>query len=101
VEKEIIWTDQAKTDLQNIYFFNALILDEEKSFKLTDTIIKKTDKLSRSISAGVRYISDLNPSIDYQKLIYKQYVIIFKTEGKNVFIMKVFDSRQNPKKLKI
>ena len=59
MEKEIIWTDQAKADLRNIYIFNTLILDEGKSFNLIENIIKKTDQLARGISGGTRYISDL------------------------------------------
>ncbi len=72
MEKEIIWTDQAKGDLQNIYYFNTLALqDEVKAFKLIETVIKKTEQLNGKISGGTRYISDLYPEIPYQKLVYK------------------------------
>lgn len=72
MEKEIIWTDQAKGDLQNIYYFNTLALqDEVKAFKLIETVIKKTEQLNGKISGGTRYISDLYPGIPYQKLVYK------------------------------
>lgn len=101
MEKEIIWTDQAKADLWNIYTFNTLILDEGKSFNLIENIIKKTDQLARRISGGTRYISDLYPSFSYEKLIYKHYVVIYRIEGNYVYINKVFDARQNPKKLKL
>lgn len=70
MEKEIIWTAQAKGDLQHIYYFNTLALrDEVKAFKLIENIIKKTEQLNRKISGGTRYISDLNPAIPYQKLV--------------------------------
>ncbi len=99
MEKEIIWTAQAKNDLHNIYYFNTLALDDEaKAFNLIENIIKKTEQLSRKISGGTRYISDLNPSIPYQKLIYKYYLIVYRVEGNVVYINKIFDSRQNPKK---
>jgi len=102
VEKEIIWTAQAKGDLQNIYYFNSLALqDEVKAFKLVEDIIKKTDQLNHKISGGTRYISDLNPTVPYQKLVYKHYIIIYRVEENVVFINKIFDSRQNPKKLKL
>lgn len=100
MEKEIIWTSQAKEDLHNIYLFNTLASqDEAKSFKLIETIIRKTEQLNGKISGGTRYISDLDPSIPYQKLVFKHYIIIFRIEKNNVYINKIFDSRQNPKKL--
>lgn len=100
--KEIIWTVQAKGDLQNIYYFNTLAFqDESKAYKMIESIIKKTEHLEGKISGGTRYISDLNPTIPYQKLIYGHYIIIYRVEGNFVFINKIFDSRQNPKKLKL
>ena len=94
MEKEIIWTAQAKGDLQHIYYFNTLALrDEVKAFKLIENIIKKTEQLNRKISGGTRYISDLNPAIPYQKF--------YRVEENRVFTNKIFDSRQNPKKLKL
>ncbi len=94
MEKEIIWTAQAKGDLQHIYYFNTLALrDEVKAFKLIENIIKKTEQLNCKISGGTRYISDLNPAIPYQKF--------YRVEENRVFTNKIFDSRQNPKKLKL
>jgi plasmid stabilization system protein ParE len=102
VEKEIIWTAQAKGDLQNIYYFNTLALqDEAKAFKMVENILKKTEQLNGKISGGTRYISDLNQNVPYQKLIYKYYIIIYRVERHRVYINKIFDSRQNPKKLKL
>lgn len=100
MEKEIIWTDQAKADLRNIYIFNTFILDERKSFNLIENIIKKNrptiPKNLRGNPLCKRY-----PSISYEKLIYRHYVVIYRIEGNYVYINKVFDSRQNPKKLKL
>lgn len=101
MEKKIIWTAQAKGDLRKVYSFNTLVLDEKSAFKLIEDIIKKTEGLSKTISGGTRYLSDLNPNIPYQKLIFKHYLIIYRLEENSVFINKIFDSRQNPKKLKI
>lgn len=101
MEKEIIWTEQSKNDLHKIYEFNTLVLGEEESFELIEKIISKTDLLTKSISGGTRYISNKRPDTPYQKLIFKDYLIIFRTEGGIVYINKIFDCRQNPKKLKL
>jgi plasmid stabilization system protein ParE len=101
VEKEIIWANQAKHDLQQIYNFNCLVQDEDKAFKLIESLVKKTERLSHDVTGGTRYISNLNPRIHYQKLVFKHYLIIFRIQGSVVYILKIFDSRQNPKKLKL
>ena len=101
MEKKIIWTAQAKGDLRKIYLFNTLALNEKSAFKLIENIIKKTEGLSKTISGGTRFLSDINPIIPYQKLVFKHYLIIYRIEGNSVFINKIFDSRQNPKKLKL
>ena len=101
MEKEVIWTAQAKDDLQKIYEFNSLILGEEKAYSLIEGLVEKADTLYQKVSGGTRYISDINPGINYQKLIYGYYLIFFREEGKRVYVNKIFDARQNPEKLKL
>lgn len=101
MEKEVIWTVQAKDDLQKIYEFNSSILGEEKAYSLIEGLIEKVDILYQKISGGTRYISDINPDIKYQKLIYGHYLIFYRKEGQRVYINKIFDARQKPDKLKL
>ncbi len=101
MEKEVIWTAHAKEDLLKIYEFNSLILGDEKAYSLIEGLVDKVDILYQKISGGTRYISDINPEINYQKLIYGYYLIFYREEGKQVYINKIFDARQNPDKLKL
>lgn len=101
MEKEVIWTAQAKDDLHNIYEFNSLILGEEKAYSLIEGLVGNVDILYQRISGGTRYISDINPEINYQKLIHGYYLIFYREEGKWVYVNKIFDSRQDPDKLKL
>jgi plasmid stabilization system protein ParE len=101
LEKEIIWTIQAKKDLQQIYDFNSLVIGEDKAFQLIDRILEKADALSKKIAGGTRYISQIAPQINYQKLILENHLIIFREEGNRVFVNRVFDARQDPKKLNL
>jgi plasmid stabilization system protein ParE len=99
LEKEVIWTAQARDDLQKIYEFNSLILGEEKAYSLIEGLAGKVDILYQRISGGTRYISDINPEMNYQKLIYGYYLIFYREDGNRVYINKIFDARQNPEKL--
>ena len=99
MEKEVIWTAQAKNDLQKIYEFNSAILGEEKAYSLIEGLVEKVDVLYERISGGTRYISDRHPEINYQKLIYSHYLIFYRQEGKRIYLSKIFDARQNPEKL--
>jgi plasmid stabilization system protein ParE len=101
LEKEVVWTAQARADLQKIYEFNISSVGEEKAYALIDRLVSKADVLYEKIPGGTRYISSRNPEINYQKLIYGYYLIIFREEGNKVFVNKVFDARQDPVKLKL
>jgi plasmid stabilization system protein ParE len=101
LEKEVIWTAQAKDDLQRVYEFNSLTLGEEKAYSLIEGLVGKIDVLYQKIPGGTRYISDRNPEINYQKLIYSYYVIFYREEGNKVYVNKIFDARQNPEKLSL
>ena len=72
--KKIIWTDRAKADLNKMYDFNSLIFGEEMSFQIIEHIVKKVDLLYQPVIGGTRFISDLNPELDYQKLDRKSVV---------------------------
>lgn len=99
MEKEVIWTDLAKADLQEAYEFNTDLMGEEKAFELIKKLIKKADVLYNPIPGGTRYISAKTPEINYQKLVEGHFIIIYREEGQNVYINRVFDTRKNPKKL--
>ena len=97
--KKIIWTDRAKADLNKMYDFNSLIFGEEKSFQIIEYIVKKVDLLYQPVIGSTRFISDLNPVLDYQKLVYNQTLIIYRIQQDTAFIIRVFDSRQDPKEI--
>ncbi|GAB5524027.1 MAG: hypothetical protein Roseis2KO_18990 [Roseivirga sp.] len=102
MEKEIIWSNPAKTDLQNIYEFNIQIRGEEKAFELIKKIMEVASLLESKTIGSTKYVSDIHPEIDYQKLIWSHYLIIFRFESDDlIYINRVFDSRQNPSKLSL
>ena len=101
MEREVSWTGSAEGDLQNIYDFNSSIVGELKAFQMIEKIILKTNLLSNEVLSGTRYISNLKPKINYQKLIVGNHLIIYRIEGNQILINRVFDARQDPSKLKL
>lgn len=78
-----------------------LVIGEDKAYELIEKIISKTDLLTQPIVGSTRYVSDKNPDINYQKIVFKHFLIIFRSEGHIVYINKIFDCRQNPKNLNL
>ncbi len=101
-KKEVIWTKTAIKDLNKIYEFNIPIFGEEKSFEYIVALANEINLLEEGfIAIGAKYKSKRYPEIEYRKLISSHYLIIYRTKGKKVYINKIFDARQSPKKLKI
>ncbi|MFM9840281.1 MAG: type II toxin-antitoxin system RelE/ParE family toxin [Cyclobacteriaceae bacterium] len=101
MEREVTWTEEAESDLQNIYNFNSPLMGEQKAFQLIEKLVLKTDILNNEVLSGTRYISNRKPEINYQKLVYGNYLIIYRVEENLIYIVRVFDARQDPAKLKL
>ncbi len=96
---EIIWTDTAKNDLQNIFRFLKSDISEQKT---KDIILQITNKVE--ILANMPLIGQKEPKFkglrkEYRRLIESHYKIIYHIFSDNIYINRVFDSRQNPNKL--
>lgn len=99
MEKKVTWTDLAKQDLRDIYKFKSKTSEEEKAFALVEKLRKKADILYKTHTGGTRYISDLHPEINYKKLVAGDYIIIYREEGNQVWVNRVFGTKQDPGKL--
>ncbi len=101
-QKEIIWTIRSMNDLKRIYKFNCSILKEAKSFSIIECIISDVGVLEKGFeNIGSKYESRKHPNRNYRKIISSYHIIIYRIEKKIIYIHKVFDTRQNPSKLKV
>ena len=78
---------------------NISLQGEEKAYQLVENIRQKADVLYQPMIGSTRFFSERYPERNYQKLVIKPYVLIFRQIGQVVFINRVFDSRQDPGKL--
>ena len=102
--KPVFWTNRAITDLKKVREFYIEIYGLEKAKQSTQQIYDATKILENSdydfvnIGAVDDYFSHLKH--EYRK-IYEHYCKITYREGKDkIYINRVFDMRQNPKKNK-
>ena len=91
----VLWSNAAKLDLYEIIDFIA-----EKSpanaFKILDRIERKAATLETNPNRGKYCTELLDVGIKtYGELISKPWRIIYRMEGKAVYIIGVFDGRRN------
>ncbi|MEL6672936.1 MAG: type II toxin-antitoxin system RelE/ParE family toxin [Bacteroidota bacterium] len=101
--KEVFWTRPAENDLKAIFDFltEARGWKDEKVFAIIDKIIEKVGTLETNFP-GVGQVEPLLESKDrkYRYLIEDTYKIIYSYEENTIYIHMVFDTRQNPDKVR-
>jgi plasmid stabilization system protein ParE len=102
MELGIFWTDFAKNELRKIFVFCKNEASINIAYKLTKGIIQETLKLQHHPNIGQeeKLLKSRNQAFKY--LVHKNYKIIYWiNENKSrVEIVDVFDTRQNPNKIK-
>lgn len=96
----IFWTEPAKKDLQAIFDYLSeisMIVAEKQVFRILDRVGLLED--------GFTEIGQKEPLLDnhkyqYRYLVQDNYKVIYHLMNKHVVIDMVFDTRQNPKKMK-
>lgn len=98
--KEAIWTIPAKQDLKDIYAYLSGI-SETIAFRQVIKILYKTALLEM----GFDELGQAEPLLKHTRKNFRYFVcgnykIIHRVDDDAIHIMAVFDTRQNPKKLK-
>ena len=97
---EVIWTTEALKDLDSIYDFIS-----EGSIaaagKIITAILERGDQLEKHPESGQKQetLREVNHN-PYRYLIEGNYKIIYNYRGSVIYIITVFDTRQDPTKLK-
>lgn len=94
---KILWDDNAKEDLKLIFDFIKL-----KSLQGAKNVIKDIVHQSKNIHYGEQYQVDEFLGEPYRRMIVRDYKIIYKVHSENeIRILQIFNTLQNPVKLKI
>src|SRR5438552_1408830 len=100
--KKVILTDSAFRDLNDIHDYYYEDVSEKVADQITDEIWKSLDLLLQ----GKLIYSQREPYLDhlkreYRRLVVSNYKIIYFIGKTGICINRVFDARQNPKKMKV
>ncbi|MCA2951408.1 MAG: type II toxin-antitoxin system RelE/ParE family toxin [Cytophagales bacterium] len=97
---KLVYTEQAIASLQECMDFFPPEVPSEKVNEIRDRILAKADKLlvNPYIGQQEEYLEHMGQS--HRRVIEGNYKIIYKVEGDAIFITDIFDSRQDPEKMK-
>jgi plasmid stabilization system protein ParE len=99
---KIIWSAFAETQLDEIYEYYEKKASSIVATKIVKGIIKESEKLIKASFIGQEEELLKERKIHYRYLVFKNYKLIYSVDEENGFIKiaDVFDTRQNPPKMK-
>ena len=93
---KILWDNEAKSDLKLIFEFIKL-----KSLQGAKNVVRDIVAQSKNIYFAEQYQVDEFLGEPYRRMIVRDYKIIYKINSQTeIRILQIFDTRQNPMKLK-
>ena len=98
----IIWSDFAEIQLDEIYEYYQQVAGSRIAAKLLKGIIEEPNKLLKKPFIGQEEELLRERANNYRYLVFKSYKIIYSVDDENglIKIVDVFDTRQNPTKMK-
>lgn len=96
---KIIWTESALKSLKNIFNYYSANASVEVASRIKDSIIYATRQLStHSRSGSIEFsLKDFDNQIRY--IVKGNYKILYTLQKAAVYILLIFDTRQDPSKL--
>jgi plasmid stabilization system protein ParE len=97
---KLIYTEQALFGLEEALEFIAPKVTQEKLLEIRDRILDKADTLPLHPLQGQKepYLEHLD--LGHRRVIESHYKIIYKVMDECIYITDIFDSRQDPDKMK-
>jgi len=97
---KIEWTFAAQKDLKKIFKFYTKHFSKDLAHKIIDDIFNSVKKLELGHGIGQKEELLEHFNQNHRYLIRNHNKIIYTVEEDKIYITHVFDTRQNPKKLK-
>ncbi len=100
MDLEIVWLEKAEENLYDIFLYYKLKASQKASGKIVLSIIDSAEILRTKPYLGPKEPLLKNRKKEYYYIVKGNYKLIYSLDSKHVYIHVVFDSRQNPVKLK-
>ncbi len=97
---KLIYTEQALISLKEALDFIAPKVTGQKLKEIRDSILDAADTLLLQPLEGQEepYLKHLN--LGHRRIIVSHYKIIYRVMDESIYITDIFDSRQDPSKMK-
>jgi len=96
----IIWTREALQETKLIYEYYKLRVSVKVAKNIKNNIFSSVKNLQKQPGKGQVEELLLHKDGEYRYLVTSNYKVIYKVTEKEIFIMKVFDCRRNPEKMR-
>lgn len=99
---KIVWSEWALVDLDDIFQFFVFSASENVAQKIVSKLISKVKILTSYPEIGVFEDWGFALPFEYPSLIEGNYKIIYRLVDQNsILISRVFDTRRDPKKMRV
>jgi plasmid stabilization system protein ParE len=97
---KLVYTEQALISLQEALDFIAPKVSYEKLIEIRDGILDKADSLLLHPLKGQKEPFLEHLGLDHRRLVEGHYKIIYRVVDEYIYVTDIFDSRQDPDKMK-
>jgi len=97
----LIYTQKAWLSLdRSIDFLRLQEVPESKISEIIEEVLQKTETLKHFPNSGQKEPLLHNRKNVYRRLIVRFFKIVYFTDSENIYVVAIFDTRQDPKKMK-
>jgi toxin ParE1/3/4 len=97
---KIVYTEQSILSLEEALEFIAPIVSYEKLIEIRDKILDTVDTLLLQPRKGQKEPLLEHFGLEHRRLVEGNYKIIYRIVNEYIYITDIFDSRQDPVKMK-
>ncbi|MCL4484092.1 MAG: type II toxin-antitoxin system RelE/ParE family toxin [Bacteroidetes bacterium] len=97
---KLVYTEQALASLEEALEFIATKISHEKLIEIRDRILDKADTLLLQPFNGQKEPFLEHLGLGHRRLVESHYKIIYRVVGEYIYVTDIFDSRQDPDKMK-
>ena len=97
---KLVYTEQSLVSLQETLGFFAQKVSHEKLIEIRNRILDKADTLLQQPLMGQKEPLLEHLGLGHRRIVEGHCKIIYKVVGEYIYITDIFDSRQDPDKMK-
>lgn len=99
MEREIVWSNFAKSKLRNLHDYYSLKVSLSTAERLIEGIIDSTKKLIKYPQSGQLESYEIDLPYEIRSVKFKKYKIIYIFRNYRIEVLNLFDMRQDPNRI--